>query len=580
MPTPTLNTTTGAITPNPLMEKLKAEKKAGFELQKRRHNDWTETYDLYRNKVITNRLTQRQAVNIPLMKETIKTMLSTIDEAPGIEWVELSGDEEKEIIYQEVWDDNMRQKKYELIDIMDKKNVLIYGIGNKFLNIEEDGISLSALDPFDVLYDPLMLPGQIETARFWIRQNIFRSVRDILADDSYTTEGKQNLNIWLDSSPGITQSNANREEWQKKMQRIKDMGVQDSQFAFYAGGDRLINLSEHFTNVWDSEKKKFVRHVVVYADDTIELKKRTLKEALGVEFWPAVCWSEDPESQDIYSDSVGDLVRTPNKVLNVWYSQLIENRTLKNFQMHWYLPVQGYTAQTYQPGPGVMLPAPPGDDINKVIQPVQIDGLDDTLMAINAITQIVERGSGATAIEKGEPESGTQTLGEIEILVGKATERTVGIAKFYKMSWYELAWKWDKLMHANAPKFLKLYKKSRSGKIYPKRVYAGDWKSEAGYEPLVRSSSEQEQENIKTLQKFQVVLQQFPNNPALKKIAQRRELEMLNLSPEELKQVGDAEDALQKQAEAQASAAANGGAPAPAANQEGEVANLIGELVG
>lgn len=540
--TSTYNTTTGQLSLSPMMEKLKAEKKAAFELQKRRHPDWTETYDLYRNKVITNRLTQRQAVNIPLMKETIKTMLSKIDDAPNIEWVELGGDQEKEIIYQEVWDDNFRQKKFELIDILDKKNVLIYGIGNKFLNLVDDGITIDALDPFDVLYDPLMKPGQIETARYFIRQNIFRSVREILADESYDADAKKELNMWLESPPGITQSQTNRLEWEAKMKRIKDMGVQDSQFAYYAGGERIINLSEHFTEIWDSGQKKFVRHVVTYADDSIELSKRTLKEAIGVEFWPSVVWSEDPESQDVYADSIGDLVRTPNKVLNVWYSQLIENRTLKNFQMHWYLPVQGYTAQTYQPGPGVMLPAPPGEDINKVIQPVAIDGLDDTLLAINAITQIVERGSGATAIEKGQGEKGTQTLGEIQVLVGKAQERTVSIAKFYKMSWYELAWKWDKLMQANGPKFLKLYKKSRSGKIYPKRVYAGDWKSKAGYEPLVRSSSEQEQEQLKTVQKFQFVLSQFPNNPALRKIAQRRELEMLKLTPEELKQVEDAED--------------------------------------
>jgi hypothetical protein len=194
-----------------------------------------------------------------------------------------------------------------------------------------------------------------------------------------------------------------------------------------------------------------------------------------------------------------------------------------------------------------MLPAPPGDDINKVIKPVEISGLDDTLSAINAITQIVERGTGATAIEKGEPQPGVQTLGEVQILVGKAMERTIGMAKLNRLAWYRRAKKWDKLMHANAPKFLKLYKTGQNGKIYPKRVYAGDWVSKDGYEPIVRSSSEQEQETIKELQKFDYVLKQFPGNSALIKIAQKRELESLNLSPEELKQVEEAQDALNKQ---------------------------------
>lgn len=534
------------------MEKLKAEKKSANELQLRKHEDWDSNYELYRNKVKTNRLTQRQAVNIPLMKETVKTLLSMIDDPPNIEWQELSGDEGKELIYQEIWNDKAKHGKLELVDVLDKKNVLLYGVSGKKLNIVPDGIDVSTLDVYDIVFDPLMNPSNIETARFIIHQNILRSVREILADDRYTKEGKEELKLWADAPPGITQSAKNKEDFEKKMERLKAMGVEHKDFPLFAGGDRVINLTEHYTNIWDG--KDWERRVVVYAEDTIELLNETLDDLIGVDFWPFTVWSEDPETNDVYPDSVADLVRTPNKVLNVWFSQLIENRTLKNFQMHWFLPGQNYTPQTYQPGPGVMLPSPPGDDINKVIKPVEISGLDDTFSAIAALTQIVERGSGATAIEKGQPEGGEQTLGEVKILVGKAVERTLSMAKFYRMAWYELAWKWDKLMHANAPKFLKLYKASRSGKVYPKRVFAGDWKSEAGYEPIVRSSSEQEQETAKGIQKFTFILSQFPTNLALRKIAQKRMLELVDLTPEELRQVEEAEkDQAQLQPQAQPS---------------------------
>lgn len=519
----------------------KQEKTGANELQKRKHPDWVDNYDLYRGKVFTNRLTQRQAVNIPLMKETIKTILSKIDDPPSIEWQELGGDEDKEIVYQEVWNDASKMYGFELLDILDKKNVLLYGFSFKKLNLDKSGICAQVLDVYDVVFDPLMTPGRIETARFFIHQNIFRSVREILADPKYSEAGKQNLKIWADAPPGIVQSEENRKVWEKKMQRLRDMGVSSSDFLYFAGGDRIAALTEHYYTQWNINTKKWERRVCVYAEDTVELYDATLEECIGVDFWPGVYWTEDPETQDIYPDAVADLVRTPNKILNVWFSQLIENRTLKNFQMHWFMPGQNYIPQTYQPGPGVMLPAPPGDDINKVIKPVQVDGLDDTLNAIAAITQIVERGTGATAIEKGEPGQGTQTLGEIQILVGKAMERTIGIAKFYKLANYEFAWKWDKMMHANAPAFMKLYKTSRSGKIYPKRVYSGDWVSKAGYEPLVRSTSEQESESTKTIQKFMFAMSQFPNNKALKRIAQRRELEMLNLTPEELNEIEESE---------------------------------------
>lgn len=523
------------------LERLKSEKKAGIELQLRKHEDWNENYELYRNKVKTNRLTQRQAVNIPLMKETVKTLLSKIDEPPEIDWKELSGDAEKELVYQEIWNDNSKENKMEIVDIIDKKNVLLYGFSAKKLNIGKHGVTVDVLDPYDILIDPLTKHWDLESARFIIHQNIFRTVKEILADDRYSKEGKEDLKIWADSPPGLVQSEQNKEEWEKKMDRLKQMGINHADFNYFAGGDRIVNLTEHYTKVWNLKKKEFEKRVVVYANDTIELLNETLDDLIGVDFWPFVIWAEDPETADIYSDSVADLVRVPNKVLNVWFSQLIENRTLKNFQMHWFLPGQNYTPQTYTPGPGVMLPAPPGDDINKVIKPVEISGLDDTLTAISSIIQLVERGSGATAIQKGETERGQQTLGEVQLLVGKAQERVTAMAKFYRLAWYELAWKWNRIMHANAPKFIKLFKLGRSGKIYPKRVFRNDWVSDTGYEPFVKSTSERELSTTQSIQKFMFILSQFPNNQALRRVAQKRMLELVDLSPEELKQVEEEE---------------------------------------
>jgi len=535
---------TSTFIASPMMEKLKREKLSASELQNRKHEDWDSNYELYRNKVKTNRLTQRQAVNIPLMKETLKTLLSKVDDPPNVDWKELSGDKQKELIYQEIWDTQFKDNKIELIDVLDKKNVLLYGLSVKKLNISDDGVTVSVLDPYDILLDPIMSVWDMETSRFLIHQNIFRPIRDIISDERYTKEGKDELKIWVDSPEGITQGAKNREEWEKKMERLVSMGVNNGDFAYYAGGDRVVNLTEHHTKVWNEKTMKFERYVYVYADDCIELLCEKLVDSIGVDFLPFIMWSEDPEITDIYPDSVADLVRTPNKVLNVWYSQLIENRTLKNFQMHWYSPAQGYTPQTYVPGPGVMIPAPPSatNRISDVIQPVEISGLDDTLTAIQIVTQIVERGTGATAIEKGESSEGQQTLGEVQILVGKANERVTGMAKFYRMAWYELAWKWDKMMQANAPKFIKLYKMGQSGKIYPKTVYRDDWISEVGYEPIVNSSSEQEAESVKTIQKFMFILQQFPDNVALRKIARKRMLDSVDLTPEEMKQVEESDE--------------------------------------
>ncbi len=528
------------------IEKLLHERKIARDFAERRHIDWNENYELYRNKVKTNRLTQRQAVNIPLMKETVKTLLSRIDDPPNVDWKNLDSDEMKEIVYQEVWNDAFKRKKLEWVDLVDKKNVLIYGLSTKKLNLGDEGIDVNVLDIFDVVFDPIMNPIDIESARFIIHQNIFRSLREILADERYTKEGKDKLKMWSASQEAIVQSSANKEELERKQERLKAMGVDSDEFDRFSGGDVIVNLCEHYTKVWNKSKKKFEKRVIVYAQDEYELLDETLLDLIGVDFWPFVVWSEDPENNDIYADGIADLVRTPNKILNIWFSQLTENRTLRNFQMHWYdATVQGYQPQTYEPGPGRMLPAP--GKPNETIMPVEISGLDETLTAIDFLIKIVERGSGATAIEKGTGEKQKTTLGEVEILVGKATERIIGMAKFYRGSWYELAIKWDKMMQENAPKMLKLFKTNSKGKIYPKKVYPIDWKGD--YEPIISSSSEQEQEQTKGIQKWQFILGMFPNNPVIRKIAQKRNLEIVDVTPQELDEVLQAEEQMRKMAE-------------------------------
>lgn len=545
-----------------LVTKLLSEKKSAFLYQKRKHDDWNENYELYRNKVRINRLTQRQNVSIPLMKETIKTALSNVDDPPTTEWVERSGDEVKQIIYQSIWDKAYKETKMEWTDILDKKNVLIYGLSTKLLNLSDEYVKIMVLDPYDVLYDPIMNPMNIETARYIIHQNIFMSLREVLASDRYTEEGKKALGAWSNTQAGIVQSNDNREALQKKEARLRAMGVTSEYFAQFVGGDTIVSLSAHYTNVWDTKKQKFVRHCVVQAQDAIVLQDKELIDLIGIEEWPFEYWVEDLETVDIYPDSVADLVRVPNKVINAWFSQLVENRTLRNFQMHWYdATVQGYVPQTYEPGQGRMLPAP--GDPNKTIMPVNISGLDETMDAINFLTNIVERGSGVTAVEKGSPEGGTQTLGEVQILVGKAQERANSMKTFYRSSWYATCRKWDKITQANNWPSIKLYKTGISGKIYEKIVTDKDWKSKAGFEPNISSSSELEESNVKNLQKFAYVRSLSPQNQALKKIALKRSLMLIDVSSQELQEIQDEEARMEKMM-AQVPQLAAPGVPQPA----------------
>lgn len=528
----------------PLIEKLNKEKEVALDFQKRRHNHWQENYAFYRDHVETNRLTQRQAVNFPIMKETIKTLLSKIDDPPSISFKCLEAKKsglEKEIILNELWDYYFNKLNFEELDILDKKNILLTGRSFKKLNFINQDFETEVLNNYDILIDPKVNPLDIETARWIIHQHIFKSLREILADPKYTKEGKEELKKYLDSQEGIIISQKAKETMEERQKVLKALGVEN--FDQLGASDLMVELKEHYTYVWDQTQKKFVRTLVIWAADQVELFQKPLKDVIGVEFYPFVTWGDDVDISDFWSDGIADLVRVPNKLLNIWLSQLLENRTLRNYGMTWYdatNPV--FAPQTYEPKPFGQYPCP--GDPNKIIKTIEIPSIAGTVEEIIFIRSIIERATAATAIEKGVSEKRQITLGEVELLAGKSTERIVSMAKTYRKVWKQFAEKWLAILEANvsATKLIKLYKESYTGKVYEKEIKASDWKSKAGYKVKVLSTSEQETEKVTALQKWIALRNQFPNNLSLQKIAQRRILENMGLTPDELKEVMDFEE--------------------------------------
>jgi hypothetical protein len=168
-----------------LKPQLDANEQADFLFQQRRHDQWTENYQLYRDTVIINRLTQRQSINVPLMKGTIKTILANIDEFPDIEFEELDNKKDKEIILNELWKDFVIKDKLELKDMVDKKLDLLYGVTWRKLNIVGGRITTEIKEPFDMLMDRYADPSDIETADHIIEQGIYQTLSQLEANPNY-----------------------------------------------------------------------------------------------------------------------------------------------------------------------------------------------------------------------------------------------------------------------------------------------------------------------------------------------------------------------------------------------------------
>lgn len=532
-----------------LKTKLQTNKNSAFEFQQRRHSNWDENYTLYRDKVIVNRLTQRQSVNIPLMKETLRTILSQTDDAPDLFFEELSNDKQKEIFLNEYYLKNAEDNKLDIKDIVDKKQEYLYGRTFKKLNIVNGAPYVEILDPYDVLVDRYADPADLDTAQFMIHQHIFRTLREVENNPLYDKEAIKRLKIFYAKEEGLIKSAENVKSLEEKNQRMETMGDADIDNPLL--GEIYVELNEHYIELWDETKTKFEIHLVTTCggEGTEILLDKPLEEIIGTtkdNYWrdhyPILSWADDVERSDIWSDAVADIVRTPNKILNAWFSQLVENRTLRNFGMNYYDSTNSkFVPPTFEPKPFGWYPLP--GKPSEVFQKVEIPDLSESLDEMVFLISLVEKATGATATEKGVSEKKQITLGEVQIMLGKATERMVGIAKFYKESWREFGEKWIKLVEAQNDNLqpVKLYKKSFKGNYFEKEISPNDWKSEAGYEVKITSSAEQEQENLQTIQKLNAVIAQMPNNPPLLKIYHKKLLDLGGLNADEIREVLDYE---------------------------------------
>ena len=102
------------------------EKDASVKFKDRRFTQWNENYLLFRDKIVTNRLTQRQAVNVPIVRDSLQSWISKIDEDPILNF-ETRGKSNKsadgEIVLNELWGYYHDKLSLELLDNMDKKIV-------------------------------------------------------------------------------------------------------------------------------------------------------------------------------------------------------------------------------------------------------------------------------------------------------------------------------------------------------------------------------------------------------------------------------------------------------------------------
>lgn len=527
-----------------LIEELKADEQADFKYQERRHSQWTENYQLFRDKIITNRLTQRQSINVPFIKGIIKTVMANIDEFPDIEYEELDNEKDKEIVVNELWKHFVIDDKMEVKDIVDKKQNLLYGLSWHKFNIVGKKIVTEIKEPFDILIDRYSDPSDINTANHLIELGIYRSLSQLESNPAYDTDAIARLKLAYAAKSGLVKAEAVTTQIEAKNERMEQMGVSDVELPQL--GQTWFELKAHYKKIFDSEDGQEHWHLIVMADSEI-LQAAPLMDLIGIDELPFVKWSDDPERLDHYPDGTADIARTTNKLLNSMISSIAENRILRNFGMNYYnSSIEGFNPQTFDPIPfgWYPIPVPEGGSIKDVVTRIDIPELSESLDEMEYVKKLVETAVAANTTVQGGTEQNKVTLGEVELALSAAKERLTSIAKFYMIAMKEKGTLYTKLLNANADKLdsVTLYKKSHQGNYFSKKVSGKDYKSDSGYTCKVVSTAERQKQNVEEMQKLNAANAQFIGNPAFKKIYDKKILDFIGATPEEAQAVMDFEE--------------------------------------
>lgn len=541
---------TDAIEENLELQMLLNNKETGFKYRSRRHTDWLENYELYRDKVTINRLTQRQSVNLPLMKTTLRTLLKDIDDMPVIQFENLDNDKEAEVFQNEYWKWTLEQNNAELQDIVDKKQDFFYGRTFDSWQIEDGKIIFDIEDPEDMLVDRFMNPYDIDSSRFLIHTHIFKPLSSLKNNPDYDQKEIAKLEDFFKSKLGIIKAKDNENSLQQKNKKMSDMGVDDMDDPVL--GETYVELTMHFV-FREGEKvdgKEVPEQIFVYVEaeeQTILMKKRQ-EEIIGTtpdHYWRNHfrynTWGDDIDKQDFWTDGIADIVRVPNKVVNSWFSQLVENRTLRNFGMHYYdssLKADGFIPSTFNPVPWGWYPVP--GKPSEVLQKVDIPDLSESLDEMSYVVDMTEKATGATAPKQGVTTPGDKTKFEINAVLTEATERTKGMSKFYTHVWKQRATKFLKLIEAASDKLdaVKIYKEGKNtDDIFEREISPNDWMTKAGYRVKVWSQDEKKAKDSDSINKLNSVMLNMADNPKLREVFQRKLLEFADLTPDEITEI-------------------------------------------
>lgn len=534
---------------SPEMEMLNRDRDEGFNYRYPRQQKWNEIYPLYRDTVRINRLIQRQSVNLPIMKTIIRTVIANSDDMPVIEFQSLDNDDQAQIFQNEYWKWTLEQNNAEIFDIVDKRQEYLFGRTFDQWQIIDGKISFTSCPVDDILVSRYTDPVNLHSSRYLVHTHIFRPLSALEQNKEYDQEAVKDLKMWFGTEGGLIKTADNHRMAVEKNKKMADMGVTDVDSPVL--GETTVELTLHFRYRKEDDDDEEQLYLYVTAENKKVLMKKRLEEVIGAtkdHYWrnhfPYNTWADDVENQSFWSDGIGDIILTPQKVANVWFSQMVENRTLKNLNMNVFDATNtDYSPQTFTPMPFGWYPVP--GKPSEVYQQLQVNDLGDTLPEMTFLIQMIEKAAGATSTQQGAPSERQITLGEVKLALSQAQERVKSLTKFYTRVWKQRAEMFLKFIEAAPEKLdsVQIYRQGRNTtKLHVREISPTDWMSKSGYVTRVWSQEEKDSQDEQKLQKLNAALVAIPGNQKLLDVYRRELLEYAKVKPDEITAIMEEEE--------------------------------------
>lgn len=539
------------------MEKLTSEhisqvsdewSKGAYQFRLRRQPDWDENYTLYRNRVFYNRITQRQSVSVPLMKYVVRSVLKEIDDPAELYFRNRDNDKQKEVLFNEYWQKVREDQNIDVKDIGDKKQDILYGRTTSTWNIVDGRMIFDLEDTYDMFFDQFTNPFDIDgSANLMERRHNFMPLSSLRTNESYDKSAVAKIESFYGTQAGVQKAAENERSNREKNARLEDMGA--TQINDPEVGETLVELVHRWVRIYDPEVEEMCIYFLIKCDDEV-LFCKPQEEITGEtedHYWrnhfTATSWGDDVERNDVYSDAVADMIRPIARIINAFFSQDIENRTLRSFHMNFYdTSMEDFTPQTFEPTPFGFYPisVPAGKNIRDVIFPMPVDTLADAIPHIQFLIGLAEKSAATTSTQNGSVNQQKVTLGEVELVLQEAKDRLKAFSKFYVPAWKERGVKFMKMLEAAHNKIgeVTVYKKGYRGNIFKQTMIPEDWMTPNGYEVEIISKSDLKARAIETINTINAVKQAMPGNLPLEEIAEQKMLDLIpDINPEQARQV-------------------------------------------